>query len=162
LLIGILSDSHGRADVTARAVQALRASGAELLLHLGDVGGEAVLDELIGHHARIVLGNCDVDERGLTHYARAIGVIVDHPIGRLKLDGRRIAFTHGHIASLMQEALGEGVDYLLHGHTHEPRDDRIGPTRIINPGALSRASRYTAAVLEPGNDRLEIITIPKE
>jgi predicted phosphodiesterase len=50
---------------------------------------------------------------------------------------------------------------VLHGHTHEIRDERVGLTRVINPGALHRAARYTAAVLEPASDRLEIIVVPR-
>jgi predicted phosphodiesterase len=61
----------------------------------------------------------------------------------------------------MDQALAEDVDYLLHGHTHELRDERVGATRIINPGALHRAPRYTAAILDPKADDLTIIEIPK-
>ena len=60
---------------------------------------------------------------------------------------------------LARQAIDDGVEYLLHGHTHEVRDERVGPTRVINPGALFRASRYTAAVLEPETDRLEILEL---
>jgi predicted phosphodiesterase len=61
----------------------------------------------------------------------------------------------------MEQALRDGADYLLHGHTHELRDERIGRTRMINPGALFRAARYTAALLDPRADRLEILALPR-
>jgi len=160
--LGILSDSHGRATMTARAVALLEAHGAELLIHLGDVETEAVIDELVGHPARIVFGNCDYDIAALTRYAAHVGVTVDHPAGRLEADGRVIAFTHGHIRRIMDAALADGVDYLLHGHTHTARDERAGRTRIINPGALFRASRYTAAVLDVAADRLSFIEVRQE
>ena len=47
--VGVLSDSHGHAETTARAVEALVAHGAEMLLHLGDIGSDEVIDELGGH-----------------------------------------------------------------------------------------------------------------
>lgn len=159
--IGLLSDSHGRADTTAKAVRALLDHGAELLLHLGDVGSEAVIDELVGHHARIVFGNCDDEIGSLTRYAGLMGVGVDHPMGGLEIAGKRIAFTHGHLQHLVDQALLDGVDYLFHGHSHELRDQRVGRTRIINPGALFRAPRYTAAVLDPARDALEIIDVAR-
>lgn len=159
--IGILSDSHGRADTTARAVTLLRQRGVEMLLHLGDIGDEQVIDELVGYDSRIVFGNCDWDIAGLTRHAQIMGVRVDHPMGIIEADGRRIAFTHGHLPELMRQAMESGVQYLLHGHSHELRDERIGPTRIINPGALQRAARYTAAVLDPAADALEIIEVAK-
>jgi predicted phosphodiesterase len=73
--------------------------------------------------------------------------------------GRKLAFTHGHLPRLVQEAMQTGADYLLHGHTHEVRDERICGVRVINPGALFRAARYTAALLDPEADRLEFIEI---
>ncbi len=157
--VGILADSHGRVEPTRAAVAMLLERGCSILLHLGDLGSDAVIDELVGHNARIVLGNCD--ENDLGRYAAIVGVVNDHPIGRIEVEGRSIAFTHGHIEDAMRAALRDKVDYLLHGHTHETRDERIGATRIINPGALHRAARYTAAVLEPAADRVEILDVPK-
>jgi len=161
MLLGILSDSHGRADTTRLAVKLLRDRGAELLLHLGDIGSEQVIDELVGHPARIVFGNCDWNDRELGCYAEIVGITNDHPIGRLTIDAKSVAFTHGHLIEPMEQAMLDGVDYLLHGHTHELRDERIGHTRVINPGALFRAARYTAALLDPHADRLEILALPR-
>ena len=162
MLLGILSDSHGRVDATRAAVAALTQRGANMLLHLGDVCGENIIDELIGHSAHLVFGNCDWEINGLTRYAEVVGVHVDHPMGMLEIEGKRIAFTHGHLDLLVDQALAWGADFLLHGHTHEVRDERIGRTRVINPGALHRAKRYTAALLDPVGDRLEMIEIGKD
>lgn len=161
MLIGVLSDSHGRADTTARAVHALLDRGAQMLIHLGDLEAEAVIDELVGHNARIVFGNCDWDEQALAHHAELVGVRVDHPLGLAEVDGKRIAFTHGHLPRVMQDAMNDGVDYLLYGHSHTVSDERCGRTRLINPGALFRAPRYTVALLDPAADRLRIIEVPK-
>jgi hypothetical protein len=158
-IIGILSDSHGHADTTARAVAALERAGATLLLHLGDVETEAVIDELAGRNARMVFGNCDFDLQDLTRHAERMGVAVDHPLGEVVVEGRRIAFTHGHVTRLMTEALQRHPDYLLHGHTHRLRDERVDGVRVINPGALFRAAEYTAAMLDPVRDRLRILRI---
>lgn len=141
------------------AVSMLQERGCAILLHLGDLGSDEVIDELVGHNARVVLGNCDDDALG--RYAGHVGVANDHPAGRLVVDDRSIAYTHGHIEPAMRDALADGVDFLLHGHTHETRDERIGRTRVINPGALHRASRYTAAVLEPATGRLELLVLPR-
>ena len=161
MLIGVLADSHGRADTTARAVTTLVDHGAEMLLHLGDLETEAVLDELAGCNARVVFGNCDWDVEALWRYADLIGVGVDHPMGRLEIEGCRIAYTHGHLDELMNQALADGVDYLFHGHTHTVSDQRSGDTRVINPGALYRATRYTAALLDTVGDSVSWLEIPK-
>jgi len=157
--LGILSDSHGRTSITRQAVAALREGGANLLLHLGDVETEEVIDELAVMPARIVFGNCDWDAAALGRYARSLGIEVDHPAGRIEVDGRQVAFTHGHLQEWMESALQEQVDYLLHGHTHVVRDETVGSTRLINPGALFRARRYTAALLTPATGALRFVTI---
>jgi hypothetical protein len=159
--IGIIADSHGHAQRTIAAVELLRSDGAQTLVHLGDFETLDVIDALAGFDAHIVFGNCDWDVRSLTDYARGLGLSVDHPMGRLDLDGRRVAFTHGHIERLIRQALADRVDYLLHGHSHELRDERVGPTRIINPGALFRAQRYTAATLDLARDELKIMDVPR-
>ena len=157
-ILGLLSDTHGRADAAAAAVRVLRDHGATMLIHLGDVGSEAVLDELVGNDAHVVFGNCDQDEAALTRYAEHLGLTVDHPLGRLDVDGKSVVFSHGHLPELLNAAADEGpVDYLLHGHTHRRRDERRDVSRIINPGALHRARTPSVAVLEPSSDRLEFI-----
>ena len=159
--LGILADSHGHADTTATAVRLLLDAGAQKLIHLGDLCGESVIDELVGHDAHVVFGNCDFNVDALTRYARHVGVHVDHPAGRLEIDGRVVVYTHGHLDTLLREAIADGVDYLLHGHSHELRDERIGTTRVLNPGALFRASRYTAALLDTADDSLVVVDVPR-
>lgn len=159
--LGILSDSHGQAKRTRDAVALLGDAGAHLFIHLGDVETEAVIDELAGHPVRLVFGNCDWDIPSLTDHARFLGVQVDHPIGLLRHNDLRVAYTHGDRAGLMNEALETGVEYLLHGHSHELRDEMVGSTRIINPGALFRAARYTVATLDLESGALAIHDLPK-
>ncbi|HMN96549.1 MAG TPA: YfcE family phosphodiesterase [Phycisphaerales bacterium] len=157
-LIGLLSDSHGQVARARRAVEVLSGRGASLLLHVGDIGGEPVLEVLAGSGCRVVFGNCD-DEVLLARQAERLGIPVDHPVGKLELAGRRLVYSHGHLPHLLDAALREGVDYAIHGHTHALRDERIGATRVINPGALHRAPRYTVALLDVALDRLEVIDL---
>ncbi|MFM7807474.1 MAG: metallophosphoesterase family protein, partial [Planctomycetota bacterium] len=98
--LGILSDSHGHADRTRRAIEALQAAGATRFLHCGDVETEHVLDQLAGLDSHVVFGNCD-PVRPLTRYAERLGLQVHHPMGRVQADGRTIAFTHGDDPDLM-------------------------------------------------------------
>ena len=34
-----------------------------------------------------------------------------------------------------------GCDLLLHGHTHIPRNERIGETRFFNPGTVGKPNK---------------------
>lgn len=158
-VLGLLADSHGRADTTRRAVDRLIESGAQVLLHLGDVCDDSVLDALAGLKAHVVFGNCDGNARLLGEYARSIGLEVDHPCGRLLLGDRSVVFAHGDDPQHEQNAISACADYFCHGHTHRIRDERANETRIVNPGALFRAGRYTVGRLEPAADRFDVLEI---
>lgn len=158
-LIGLLSDTHGRVEAARAGVALLRERGATMLIHLGDVGSEAVLDELVGIESHLVFGNCDFDDESMKRYAELLGITVHHPLGTLDVEGRRLAFTHGHIQHLLEFALRQGADYVLHGHTHVRRDERVDATRVINPGALHRASPLSVALLDPARDTLEFLDV---
>ncbi len=159
-LVGLLSDSHSRWERTKRAIQALQAKGATTFIHCGDVEDELVLDQLAGLNAHLVWGNCDWNSPRLAPYAQSLGITVHGDAGQVEAGGKTIAFTHGHEPALMRAPVAAGAHYLIHGHTHEVRDEVRANTRIINPGALHRAPRFTVALLAPMTDMLEFIDIP--
>ncbi len=159
-VVGLLSDSHSRWERTKRALEALRIRGASTFIHCGDIEDALVLDQLAGMDAHLVWGNCDWNQGTLGRYASDIGIAVHGDAGELTIDDKRIAFTHGHEPQPMRAAITGGADYLIHGHTHELRDERTAGTRIISPGALHRAPRVTVATLGPATGELEIIEVP--
>lgn len=136
----------------------LRAAGAEALVHCGDVGGPDVVDVLAGWRGWLVAGNTDDDD--LVPYAAAHGLTATRagPL-RVECAGRSLLVFHGHeggLGALLDSLAKHGTvpanfgrcDYVLHGHTHAPRDLRLGPVRVINPGALCRAAVHTVATLD--------------
>lgn len=156
--LGIISDTHGRSPRARRAVEVLLARGATRIIHLGDVGDEAVLDALAGVHATVVFGNCD-DERALARYAAFLGIEVAHPAAIIETKSMRVGLTHGHLEREVERLFAAEVDVLLHGHTHVARDERIGRTRVMNPGALHRADRHTVLLLDLSDGSAEWIEI---
>jgi putative phosphoesterase len=160
VIVGILSDTHDRADASAAGVAALRAAGAEFFVHCGDVGSERILDHLAGLRAAFVFGNTDWDRAGLERYAQAIGIDCLGASGELVLGGKRFGVAHGDDAWLVKRWLAEQRhDYVLLGHSHVRDDDRVGRVRVINPGALHRAREKTVAVLDTTTDALRFIPI---
>lgn len=166
--IGLLSDSHGRVERTLEAARLLVKEGAGTLIHLGDVGSTGVLDSLAQARdefeagavdVHVVFGNVDHELALLAARARELGITLDHPVGRMARGGKVLVFQHGHSRSDMDAALAAGAGYLCHGHTHVQRDERIGATRVINPGALHRASKHTVACLVIEADNLRVFTI---
>ena len=158
--IGLLSDTHGQVDRARRAIDLLLDRGADLIIHLGDVGDELVLDQLVGVPARVVFGNCD-DERDLGAYASAQGIPVDHPGTTLPTTAGLLAVTHGHLPEVMRGLIDQEPRFLAHGHTHEVRDDTVGGVRFLNPGALQRARRYTVALLRPAEDAFTVLEVTR-
>lgn len=160
VLIGILSDTHGRHGIAANAVNLLHRRGAIRFIHCGDVGSPRVLDQLAGLEATFVTGNTDYDRQVLLSYGRRIGLEPCHPMADLTIGDKRIAVLHGDDSRLMHQLLlGQNYDYLLHGHTHIRDDRREGRTRIINPGALHRAAEKTVALLDLNADTVEFLVV---
>ena len=155
MLIGVMSDSHGDAAMTARAVRLLEARGAAKLIHCGDICGENVLDELAGHDCAFVWGNCDVPSPLLKKYVAALRLAC--PQGPLQLDlaGKRIGVFHGHEPEFRRAIENGQFDYIFYGHTHRYADTRVSRCRVINPGALFRAKIKTVALLDLKTDDLK-------
>ena len=160
MIIGILSDTHDRAEWMAAGLRALRDAGAEFFIHCGDIGEQGCIDLLAGLPSAFVFGNCDFDRAGLARYAASIDVACYGNFGDLPLDGKRVALIHGDDLRLRQRLLAsQDYDYLFQGHTHVKADTRVGRTRVINPGALHRAAVKTVATLDTAADRLTFIEI---
>lgn len=116
--IAVLADTHDRLPFHLPA----QLAQADEIWHLGDVTHEGTLDCLgaLGCPLHVVRGNCDWH--------------VEWPwVLDLEREGFFIRLIH--IPPLMAPP---GTDLLLHGHTHVPRNERIGDTRFLNPGSVSQ------------------------
>lgn len=124
-LLGIISDTHGR--ISDDALAAL--SGADHIIHAGDIGSLAVLNELEAiAPVSAVLGNND--------YAVDYGPGVKDTV-TVTIDGVRVFASHFPRDAERAADSGE-YDLAIHGHTHVPRDEMRGECRVINPGGAFR------------------------
>ena len=140
-VIGLVSDTHGL--VRPQVHDAL--AGVELILHAGDVGGDAILDEL-AIIAPVVAVYGNTDEPGDPRLAASI----DRTIG-----GVTIHVSHGHeLGSPTPEKLlaRYAADVIVYGHTHKQLVVRADGRLVVNPGAAG-ARRFK---LEPSVARLTI------
>jgi putative phosphoesterase len=160
MLIGIMSDSHGKVARVRAACALFEPLGVQLIVHCGDVGGQGVFDELVGRNCRYVWGNTDEPDGSLRAYLQAVGLPAPTSIPLvIEADGRTLHVYHGHEPEFARELRRPQADYILHGHTHAARDERISGARVINPGALHRAFHYTVATLDTARDQVEFHTI---
>jgi len=124
--LGIIADTHGllRAEVFDRF------AGVEHILHAGDIGDEAILEEL-GAVAPVtaVWGNTDGWEiRGRVP-----------EIARVELGGARIVVIHGQQWGSPNPArAAEGfpdADLVVFGHSHRAEIERVDAVLAVNPGS---------------------------
>lgn len=132
--IAVISDTHDRVPPTLAG----RLRGADEIWHLGDVCDPVTLVEFeqLGPPLRVVAGNCDA-----------------HP-WPLVLNLERLGL-RCHLVHIPPVRAPAGVQVVLHGHTHVPRDetDPAG-VRWLNPGCITRPNRgapasYAWLTLEP-------------
>lgn len=156
--IGILSDTHNHTPRTREALKFFREEKVRELIHCGDmtrIETAELFQDFTLHH---VFGNNDIDEIGLQLTIQAFAPGSGScELYSAEIDGKRIAAIHGHqLSTLMQLIQSQRYDYVFHGHTHRVRDERIGKTRVINPGALggARRDRRNFCILELSTDDL--------
>jgi len=161
MILGVFSDTHDNVSAARAGIKTLRANGAEFLIHCGDVGGQHILDLLAGIPSAFVWGNNDFDRPLLKGYAEGLGIQCCDDFGHLELGGRQVAIMHGdnlrHLAKITEGNIR--YDYLFVGHSHVPSDERVGHTRIINPGALHRAAKKTVALVDTQTDVLRHLVV---
>lgn len=162
MIIGIISDSHGKLDRLGQAIAVLKRRGVEAIVHCGDIGRPECLLLLAssGLPVYAVAGNMDGPAEGLADVACGCGVHFGADVVQVALEQGCLAVTHGNDSAITARLINGGqFRYVCLGHTHVQRDERIGSTRVINPGALYRAHTPSVAILDTVNDTVEHIDI---
>jgi putative phosphoesterase len=148
-LLGVVSDTHGQVEFTRQAVRMLASLEVQAVLHCGDIGSVEIIPLFSAWPTHFVFGNVDFDEANLRSAIRVAGQTCHDRFGSIVLAGRKIAFLHGDDSSLLRECTTNGKwDLVCHGHTHVAKQQQVGPTLVLNPGALYRANPHSLAVVE--------------
>ncbi len=141
--IGILSDTHNNIANLQAALAVFEQEGVTTLIHCGDLTGVEVARKMAGFQVVCIFGNGDYASGEIRQVLLAqnpensAGLVFSGRIG-----GARIGATHGHLPGRTEELVRSGQhDYVFTGHSHQHRDERIGFTRLINPGALGGLRR---------------------
>jgi putative phosphoesterase len=130
--VGVIADTHGFLHPGVFEVFA----GVDLILHAGDVGEGALLEELATlAPVKAVSGNVDGPSE------------TDRPPSRqLTTRVGRIAVTHGHLAAASAFKPETMVAYfrpfnpqiIVYGHTHLPTLTELKDVKLFNPGAAGK------------------------
>ena len=159
-LLAVLSDTHGHIPFTLEAIREIENRSPDLVIHCGDVGSASVVALFAGRPTRFVFGN--VDDPSLLRFAiRDAGLTCDEEFGELELAGRRIAFLHGDDEYRLRDTIQSGeYDLVCHGHTHKQRWEAVGRTRVLNPGAIVRATPHSLAFVTLSELEVEFVALP--
>lgn len=126
----IISDTHRKNDNYLSVVQ--KVGKLDMVIHLGDVeGSEYTIEEAAGCPVEMIAGNNDFFSNLSTEKTLQIGKY-------------RVMITHGHRyyisignEMLKEEAVAQGIDIVMYGHTHKPVIDMSDGIIALNPGSLS-------------------------
>ncbi len=160
--VGLISDTHDNTPRTREAISLLEDRAPELLLHAGDLNTGALVPLFEGWRVFLAEGNVDrptsirdaIVEHGVEMHYDAVHHVEAGPA--------RIGLIHGDDAGRLEGMINSGAfDLVVHGHTHEFRDERVGQTRVVNPGAVHRAKTPSVCVWDAETDELERLEIPK-
>lgn len=126
----VISDTHRKNDNYMRVLEKL--GKLDMVIHLGDVeGSEYMIQKAAGCPVEFVAGNNDF--------------FSDLPSEKtLQIGKYRVWITHGHRyyigmgnEMLKREAIAQGMDIVMYGHTHRPVIDISKNIIAVNPGSLS-------------------------
>lgn len=126
----VVSDTHRKNENYLKIVEAI--GKLDMVIHLGDVeGSEYTIQEAVSCPVEMVAGNNDF--------------FSDLPSEKtIQIGKYKVLITHGHRyyigmgnEMLKREAIVEGVDIVMYGHTHRPVIDISKNIIAINPGSLS-------------------------
>jgi putative phosphoesterase len=119
--IGLISDTHGL--LREEAVEALR--GSELIIHAGDVGKPAILEEL-RKIAPVVAVRGNVDTQP---WAQAL------PESAVAQAGATMIYVLHDVNALDLNPIASGFHILVSGHSHKPGKRERQGVLYINPGS---------------------------
>ena len=159
-MIGIISDTHENERSIKKAVKIFKEKNVEFVVHCGDIISPPMLEHFQGLNMRFVFGNNDGEKNGLNNKAKEFGFEGIAEEKEFEYKGKKFYVYHGTNRNKLGDAIKSNkYDYVLTGHTHIKRDERVGKTRVINPGALFRIHPYTIALLDADSDKLEFVKI---
>ncbi|MCC6146357.1 MAG: YfcE family phosphodiesterase [Anaerolineaceae bacterium] len=156
--IAILSDTHDNLSNLNKALEFLRAQSIDTIVHCGDLTSAETAWHFHGFRVIHAIGNGDqpygeIQKTLLEMNANNFSGSVFEG----EIEGVRLAVTHGHAPRTLTALTSSGkFRYIFHGHTHRRRQETIGGSTVINPGALGGLKRESRsfALLDLSTDSL--------
>jgi putative phosphoesterase len=136
--LGVLSDTHNNLTNLERALAFFRREGVHTVIHCGDLTSPETASALSGFRVIHSAGNNDYANGAIREVL--LGLDPTNFSGLIfsgEVDGVQLAVVHGHMARSARDLASSGrFQYVFTGHSHRRKDEWVGDTRLVNPGAL--------------------------
>ena len=156
----IVSDTHDNIANFNKVIHWLNEEHIELILHCGDICNREIINEALNNFKgdiKFVRGNGDFELDDIPEKMElSLG---GNPSTGLR--ARKIFFNHyPDIAKNM--AKSGKYNLVFYGHTHRPWEEKIGESRLVNPGEVAgQRFKPTFAIYDTETDKLELKVLEK-
>jgi uncharacterized protein len=161
--IGLISDTHDNFKNVEGAVKIFSAKGVDYAIHAGDITTPETIEPFSGLKLIGVLGNNDVDRKGLESAFEKIGGELRGEIGEIEEDDLLIAVYHGTDVRKREALIQSGkYNVFIYGHTHKPEKKIVGNTIVINPGTANGwffGYKATAAIFDTKSKECDFLEL---
>ena len=158
--IAIISDSHDNIVNLEKFINWANKNEIEKIIHCGDLCGPNVVTDVIASNFKgdvhFVYGNVG-DRETLEKKIQGVDNVKFYgDRGEIEIENKKIAFVH-RPEEAKELAKTDKYDFIFYGHTHEPWEEKIGKTRLYNPGTLAGMfNKATFAVYNTESDKVEL------
>ncbi len=164
--IAIISDTHDNLANTKKAADFIKKENIRTVIHCGDIFKPETVEEILKvfkGKLYIVFSLADASFSGISEnsFKSFKRVKIFEEFGEIKIGGKKIAFCH--FPEIAEDlAKKKKHDLVFYGHTHKPWLEKIGKTKLINPGNLAGIFyKATFAVYDAKIDKLELKILEK-
>lgn len=135
--VGLIADTHDHVIRIREAAAILNRAGVDLAIHAGDYCSPFAVRELGAVEAPLhgIWGNNDGDLYEIGRAFAEIGARLESQWWATEVGGRRLLVMHEPRGIADVAAAGDW-DLVVHAHTHEAAERRIGDTLVVNPGEV--------------------------
>ena len=152
MIFAIVSDTHDNIKNFNKVIDFLNKEKISVILHCGDICNQETIDEVIKNfkgEIKFVRGNGDFHLESIKEQME------------IQLGGKKIFFNH--YPDIAKRAAESGkYDLVFYGHTHKPWEEKIGDSRLVNPGELAgQRFKPTFAVYNTKTNKLELKILEK-
>lgn len=163
--IGVVADTYNNREGLKTLLDRFLVGGARWLFVCGGLGSAEMVELLKPWQVYVVRGERETNWQSIEvalQKARLQSSLTTELT--TSLEGKRIAMCYGDDMHVVTQWIKSGeFDYIFHGHNLRRRDEKIGKTRVIDPGALGgpRYQNRSGCLIDLGSDEVKFVEIEK-